>query len=104
MKFATIDREIIVKRIGRLCENEESCPISGAVGQHAQHAEKPGHYLDFVNDHETSQGAEHEFRVLQAGYIEVRFKVEAGSASIFGKHAGEGCFPALSGTDERRDW
>jgi len=57
----------ILDKIGRCTpQNEKLSLVSRAVDQDAQHAEKLGHGLNFINDHETSQGAKHQLRILEA--------------------------------------
>ena len=57
----------ILHEVGRCApQNQKPGFVFRAVDQHAQHAKKLGHCLNLINDHETSQGAEHQLRILEA--------------------------------------
>ena len=67
----------IVDKVGRCTpKNEKPSLVSRAVGQYAQHAEKPGHGLNFINDHKTSQRAEHQRWILETVDIKLGFEVK----------------------------
>ena len=57
----------VLDEIGRCAaQNQKSSLIFRAVGQPTQYRKQLGHCLNFIDDHETSQGAEHELRILEA--------------------------------------
>jgi hypothetical protein len=59
-------RSILDQIRGCTPQDEKLNLVSWAVDQNAQHAEKLGHCLNFINNYEASQRAKHQLRILEA--------------------------------------
>ena len=84
-------------------ENQKASLILRAVDQHPQDLEQLRHFLDLIENGDPLEGAEHQFGILQTAPIGLGFQIEIECRPALGKPAGQGCFPALPGAQQRRN-
>ena len=73
-----------------------------AVGQHPQQREEVGSALDFVEDDQPMQGAQDQFRIVEAGQIGRRLEIEEvhGLGGFRSQRPGQGGLARLARSDQ----
>ncbi len=84
-------------------QDEKTRPHLRAVDQHAQHVEQRRHRLDFVQNHQSFQGTQRQFGVLQAPLIRLRFQIEVNGLPGFAEQPRQGGLAALPGAEQGDD-